>query len=73
MELSTSGKVLWNFRLEKSLCVDSSERCSVGAWEVRMLRAVQKTESWLVSFRREQRLYWAFCVNLSDQLGLKRP
>jgi hypothetical protein len=38
------------FSLEKSVRVESSVRWSVGAWKIKMLRAVKTMEDWLVKF-----------------------
>lgn len=48
--------VLRNFGLQKSLSVESSVNRSVGAWEIRVLRAVQRMETWLVMFQREAKI-----------------
>lgn len=46
----------WNSGLGKSLSVESSVNRSVGAWEIRVLRAVQRMETWLVMFQREAKI-----------------
>jgi hypothetical protein len=59
--LLTDLSILWggfwkdfgNLGWEKPLRVGSSEGCSEGAWEIRMLKAVKTTEAWLVGFQRE--------------------
>lgn len=40
---------LWNLGLEKSLAVESSMSCSVGALRIKSV-AIQKIEAWLVKF-----------------------
>jgi hypothetical protein len=37
----------------KAIPVESSMSCSVGAWRITMLGAVQKMEAWLVESQRE--------------------
>ena len=41
---------LWNLGLEKPLIIEISLSCSVEAWEIRMLKAQQTQEVWLVMF-----------------------
>jgi hypothetical protein len=40
---------LWNFGPEKPLSVKISARCPIGAWEIRMLRQMQRLKSCDVS------------------------
>ena len=46
---------LWKVRLEKPLSVEG-HRGSIGAWEIRKLRAMQRKEAWLVTDIPERRL-----------------
>lgn len=59
-------KDLGTLELEKLLSVESSMNCSsVGVWKIRLLRAMQTKEAWLVKFQRKQRFQRAFCVKKS--------
>ena len=44
---------LSNFEQGKSLSVQYLESCSIGVWKIRILRATQKMEAWLVKFQKE--------------------
>lgn len=65
---------LWNFWLENSLNIESTVNCSVGAQEIRMLKAVQMVETWPLMFQREMKnLLDVLCEEseVSGQLELK--
>jgi hypothetical protein len=44
---------LWSFRLEKPLNNQSSVSCSGGTWKIRMLKAMEMMEAWLVKCPKE--------------------
>ena len=46
----------WNFGLERSLSIQSPVSCFMGAWKIRLLRAVPMMEAWLVTFQREAKI-----------------
>lgn len=48
--LCRSVKVPWNLGKEKPLSAENSVRCCIGAWMIRILRTVQRTEDRLVNF-----------------------
>jgi hypothetical protein len=46
-------KGLLNFELEEPLSVKSFVECSLVSWKIRLLRAMQMMEVWLVKFQRK--------------------
>ena len=62
---------------KKTMSTESSMSCSVGAWEIRLLKQYRQYEAWLVGFRREFKdsiravCYFELRSCHSSQLGLK--